>query len=200
MNINGNRMNFAYMDNLTLYGSGNAILHLHFLPFGEDWVDQRNTSWNAPYTFSGKEKDAETGYGYFGARNYDSGLSIWLSIDPMSDKNPSVSPYNYYANNPLMLVDPKGEDEYDVTEIGKITGKANSDNDVFYMVDSEGNRTGNQLRFEGKIVESEFSMTSNEGYKANCVEISNLENAEKVFPILPKKLIFPKTKNDIFFK
>jgi RHS repeat-associated protein len=62
--------------------------------------------WSTPYTFSGKEKDAETGYGYFGARYYDSGLSIWLSVDPMSDKYPSMSPYNYCANNPVKLVDP----------------------------------------------------------------------------------------------
>ncbi len=108
MNINGNWINFAYMDNPTLYGSGNAIQHLHYLPFGEDWVDQRHSSWNAPYTFSGKEKDAETGYGYFGARYYDSGLSIWLSVDPMSDKYPIMSQYNYCANNPVMLVDPDG--------------------------------------------------------------------------------------------
>jgi RHS repeat-associated protein len=74
---------------------------------------QRNSSWNAPYTFSGKEKDVETGYGYFGARYYDSGLSIWLSVDPMSDKYPSMSPYNYCANNPVMLVDPDGREVFD---------------------------------------------------------------------------------------
>ena len=91
-------------------GSGNAIQHLHYLPFGEDWVDQRNASWNAPYTFSGKEKDVETGYSYFGARYYDSGLSIWLSVDPMSDKYPNLTPYAYCANNPVILVDPDGMD------------------------------------------------------------------------------------------
>jgi len=90
--------------------TGRPIQHLHYLPFGEDWVDQRNSSWNAPYTFSGKEKDAETGYGYFGARYYDSGLSIWLSVDPMSDKYPSMSPYNYCGNNPVILVDPDGRE------------------------------------------------------------------------------------------
>jgi RHS repeat-associated protein len=90
--------------------TGRPIQHLHYLPFGEDWVDQRNSSWNAPYTFSGKEKDVETGYGYFGARYYDSGLSIWLSVDPMSDKYPSMSPYNYCANNPVILVDPDGRE------------------------------------------------------------------------------------------
>jgi RHS repeat-associated protein len=91
-------------------GKGYAIQHLHYLPFGEDWVDQRNASWNAPYTFSGKEKDVETGYSYFGARYYDSGLSIWLSVDPMSDKYPNLTPYAYCANNPVILVDPDGRE------------------------------------------------------------------------------------------
>ena len=95
-------------------GSGNAIQHLHYLPFGEDWVDQRNGSWSAPYTFSGKEKDVETGYSYFGARYYDSGLSIWLSVDPMSDNTPFATPYAYCINNPIILHDPDGRDWYEV--------------------------------------------------------------------------------------
>jgi RHS repeat-associated protein len=94
-------------------GKGYAIQHLHYLPFGEDWVDQRNASWSAPYTFSAKEKDVETGYSYFGARYYDSGLSIWLSVDPMSDKYPNLTPYAYCANNPVILVDPDGRDWYE---------------------------------------------------------------------------------------
>ncbi len=101
-------MNFAYMDKPTLYGSGNAIQYMHYLPYGEEWIDQQSTSWNAPYTFTGKIKDAETGYNYFGARYYDSKLSVWLSVDPMSDKYPSLSPYTYCANNPIMMVDPDG--------------------------------------------------------------------------------------------
>ena len=79
---------------------------------------QRTTSWNTPYTFSSKEKDAETGYGYFGARYYDSGLSIWLSVDPMSDKYPSMSPYNYCANNPVILVDPDGREFSPIYDTG----------------------------------------------------------------------------------
>ena len=60
------------------------------------------------HPFSAKEKDAETGYSYFGSRYYSSDLSIWLSVDPMSDKYPSLSPYTYCANNPVKLVDPNG--------------------------------------------------------------------------------------------
>ena len=60
------------------------------------------------YTFSGKERDAETGYSYFGARYYDAGLGIWLSVDPMTSKYPSLSAYVYCANNPLLYLDPNG--------------------------------------------------------------------------------------------
>ena len=76
----------------------------------------------APFTFSAKEKDAETGFSYFGSRYYSSDLSIWLSVDPMSDKYPSLSPYSYCANNPIKLVDPNGEEIYEFDENGKYLG------------------------------------------------------------------------------
>ncbi len=50
----------------------------------------------------------ETVYKYFGARYYDPGISIWLSVDPLSDLFPGYSPYNYALNNPLRLIDPNG--------------------------------------------------------------------------------------------
>ena len=102
---------------------------------------QRNSSWNAPYTFSGKEKDVETGYSYFGARYYDSGLSIWLSVDPMSDKYPNMSPYNYCANNPVILVDPDGRDIYTFDDNGNIyLFEANdSKTDHLVVLDKNGN-------------------------------------------------------------
>jgi RHS repeat-associated protein len=62
------------------------------------------------YTFSAKERDSETGLSYFGSRYYSSDLSVWLSVDPMSAKYPSLSPYTYCANNPVKVVDPNGED------------------------------------------------------------------------------------------
>jgi RHS repeat-associated protein len=88
--------------------SGNAIQHLQYLPFGEDFVSQQSTSFASRYTFSAKEKDTETGYSYFGARYYDSDLSVWLSVDPMADKYPSMSAYMYVMGNPIVLKDPDG--------------------------------------------------------------------------------------------
>jgi len=88
--------------------SGAVNQHLQYLPYGEDFIYQRNSSWNIPYTFSGKERDSETGYSYFGARYYDSDLNVWLSVDPII--KPNESPYLYCAGNPVILIDPNGED------------------------------------------------------------------------------------------
>ena len=64
-------------------------------------------------TFTGKETDWETGYSYFGARYYDPTLlTSWTAVDPMADKYPSLSPYNYCAWNPMKIVDPDGRDWY----------------------------------------------------------------------------------------
>ena len=73
-------------------------------------LPQGNLAATASYTFSAKEKDSETNLSYFGARYYSSDLGIWLSVDPMSDKYPSLSPYVYCANNPVKLVDQNGEE------------------------------------------------------------------------------------------
>ena len=62
------------------------------------------------FVFNGKEKDQESGFHYYGARYYWSELLTgWLSVDPMMDKYPSISPYAYCAWNPIKLVDPDGE-------------------------------------------------------------------------------------------
>ena len=71
---------------------------------------------NSSYTFSAKEKDSETGLSYFGSRYYSSDLSVWLSVDPMSDKYPYQSNYVYCGNNPIKVVDTNGEDEWEVNE------------------------------------------------------------------------------------
>ena len=58
-----------------------------------------------------EQRDEETGYGYFGARYMDNVLmTMWLSVDPMADKYPYISPYAYCAWNPVKLVDPDGRD------------------------------------------------------------------------------------------
>jgi RHS repeat-associated protein len=134
--------------------SGAVNQHLQYLPlrqaqgsaFGEDFIYQRNSSWAVPYTFSGKEKDSETGYSYFGARYYDSDLSIWLSVDPLADKYPSMSAYMYVAGNPVMLVDPDGRDWFQ----NELTGDVYYNSDMRKGQEGTGAMTGEGWQHLGK--------------------------------------------------
>ena len=62
-------------------------------------------------------------YTYFGARYMDHELTtMWLSVDPMADKHPSISPYAYCAWNPIKLVDPDGKESMETDIVNKKTG------------------------------------------------------------------------------
>ena len=91
--------------------SGVAVQHIQYLPYGEPYINQHPFGYSERFTFTGKEKDEETGYGYFGARYMDHELmTMWLSVDPLADKYPGISPYAYCAWNPVKLVDPDGRE------------------------------------------------------------------------------------------
>ena len=93
------------------------------------------------HTFSTKERDTETGLSHFGSRYYSSDLSIWLSVDPMSGKYPHQSNYVYCSNNPIKIVDPDGDDEWEVNEItGRIKHYSNDRPDKLFVTTADGQR------------------------------------------------------------
>jgi RHS repeat-associated protein len=66
-----------------------------------------------PYKFTGKERDAESGLDYFGARYYGSGMGRFMSADPLMASAHASDPqswnrYAYTFNNPLRYIDPDG--------------------------------------------------------------------------------------------
>ncbi len=67
------------------------------------------------YKFTGKERDNESGFDYFGARYYSNGLGRFISTDPIHFQASMLRDpqrfnlYAYVRNNPLRFVDPKGE-------------------------------------------------------------------------------------------
>ena len=88
-------------------------------------------------------------HGYFGQRYMDSELSVWLSVDPMSDKYPHQSPYSYVGNRPINVIDPNGMDEWEVDEGGNVINHIKTDkHDAFYIVNK--NDDGEWQRVEGK--------------------------------------------------
>ena len=75
-----------------------------------DTIKAQNSSFDAEFKFLGKELDAETGYTKTDNRYYWAEAGVFLSVDPLSEKYPMLSSYNYAGNNPLIFKDPSGLD------------------------------------------------------------------------------------------
>ncbi|QOJ28871.1 MAG: RHS repeat-associated core domain-containing protein [Ignavibacteriales bacterium] len=94
---------------VTINKQGTILFAADYWPYGEKMAEYNLVTGTVQrYIFTEKERDTETGYDYFGARFYDSDLGRWMTVDPLMDKYPGWSPYNYVMNNPLVLVDPDG--------------------------------------------------------------------------------------------
>lgn len=87
---------------------GEVVQHIEYVPFGEVFIEERNSVWNTPYLFNAKEFDEETGLYYYGARYYEPRLSLWLSTDPAQEKTLHLTTYNFSQNNPINYIDADG--------------------------------------------------------------------------------------------
>jgi RHS repeat-associated protein len=93
-------------------GQVQVVSRHDFKPFGEEVAPQ-----NPPVDkrlFTGKERDAETGQDYFGARYYRADLGRFTTTDPVQTWDENLADpqrwnrYGYVRNNPLKYVDPDG--------------------------------------------------------------------------------------------
>ncbi|WP_372472544.1 RHS repeat-associated core domain-containing protein [Capnocytophaga sp. ARDL2] len=66
----------------------------------------QTTNFNNGYKFNGKELDDATGMSYYHARYYDPRISLFVSVDPLTEE--TFEPYSYVGNNPIMFIDPTG--------------------------------------------------------------------------------------------
>ncbi|QOJ28869.1 MAG: RHS repeat-associated core domain-containing protein [Ignavibacteriales bacterium] len=96
---------------VTINKQGTVVYAADYWPYGEKMAEYNSgTGTVQRYIFTEKERDTETGYDYFGARFYDSDLGRWMTVDPLADKYPGWSPYNYVMGNPLNSFDPDGKE------------------------------------------------------------------------------------------
>jgi RHS repeat-associated protein len=106
-----------------------AVVERHdYLPYGEEWCGTAvcsSPTQRQPLRFTGKERDAETGLDYFGARYYGSKAGRFTTTDPVYTWEENlVDPqrwnrYAYARNNPLKFVDPDGRNPARALEIGR---------------------------------------------------------------------------------
>lgn len=132
-------LHFALSDPLgtkrvQITSAGVTELNCVSLPFGNNLGNTRESNCTAvgnggtdstEQHFTGKERDAESGNDYFGARYYASAMGRWISPDSGADavvgvpvpfaelENPqSLNLYAYAGNNPLKHTDPDGQNYY----------------------------------------------------------------------------------------
>ncbi len=84
---------------------------IDYYPFGK--ILREYNLENEKFKFTGKERDAESGYDYFKARLYDSDFGRFLQVDPLGGERANIDPYHYSSNNPIIRIDPDGK--WDIT-------------------------------------------------------------------------------------
>ena len=129
-------------------GKGKPIQYIHYAPYGELIGNQQAAGYDERYKFTGKERDWETGYYAFGARYLWSDAGTWLSVDPLADKYPNISPYAYAAWNPVKYVDPDGRDIYTFDSDGNFTG---------YIIKQEGDHIGRIYLSDDNYIDFTFN-------------------------------------------
>ena len=144
------------------FTAGQVYAYDDFYPFGQQ-MDGRSMTVGADgrYKYTGKERDAETGWDYYGARYYDPRVGRWLGIDPLAQTNPNLSPFAYCANNPLKFIDADGRN-YGVTidhEKKTVTISA-----TYYVSDDESREAAEQGAAEWNAYTGTYTTGDGEEY------------------------------------
>ncbi|MCB9341361.1 MAG: hypothetical protein H6577_24825 [Lewinellaceae bacterium] len=88
----------------------------HYYPFGMEmegnwrFIQDSVVDWTNYYRYNGKPFDRELGLEWYmyGARMYDPAVGRFTGVDPIAEKFPHLSAFNYASNDPISKVDLHG--------------------------------------------------------------------------------------------
>lgn len=94
---------------LELDDMAQVITYEEYYPYGStSYQAVRNqTETTKRYRYTGKERDEECGFYYYGARYYASWLGRWISADPIGIAD-SLNSFQYASSSPMQWIDLKG--------------------------------------------------------------------------------------------
>jgi RHS repeat-associated protein len=100
-----------------------VLQETNYYPFGLAFTGVDLKTDKNKFLYNGKELqvDGDLGLYDYGARYYDPQIGRWHSIDPMAEKFYGINPFNYCADNPVLLNDLSGKDwtiNYDIDKDG----------------------------------------------------------------------------------
>ena len=113
--LGNTRLTFADVDEDGSIDINTEILQTNdYYPFGMSHAKDVNlvASPSNDYQYNGKELQDELGLNWYdyGARMYNPAIGRWNGVDPQSEKYTPLTPYDYVGANPMIRIDPNGED------------------------------------------------------------------------------------------
>ena len=111
----GNHLGSA---SLELDEQAQIISYEEYTPYGSTSYQAVRSQTETPkrYRYTGKERDAESGLYYHGARYYAPWLGRWVSVDPAGMMD-GVNLYAYAIANPLNRYDPDGTQSHSIADL-----------------------------------------------------------------------------------
>jgi RHS repeat-associated protein len=92
--------------------AGGLITYEEYSPYGNSTYQAGTGASEVSlkrYRYTGKERDEESGFVYYGARYYTPWLGRWTSCDPIGVKD-GMNVYSFVHNRPNVEIDPTGRD------------------------------------------------------------------------------------------
>lgn len=100
------------------YYNADVITATDYAPFGMTMSGRKYNNSSYRYGFNGKENDNDVkGEGNqqdYGMRIYDPRIGRFLSVDPLMQKYPWYTPYQFAGNRPIIAIDVDGLEPHDV--------------------------------------------------------------------------------------
>ncbi len=154
--------------------SGTAVERHDYMPFGEECAtgpcaSNPGVAGGQTRKFTGKERDQETGYDYFGARYYGSKTGRFITIDPVYTWRENLEDpqcwnrYAYGRNNPFRFVDPDGRElrTAELARMQEIAGPAGHKIAIVNgKVDVSGLTSGDLANNEGATLIQELATST----------------------------------------
>ncbi|MFJ6539129.1 RHS repeat-associated core domain-containing protein [Streptomyces sp. NPDC091385] len=173
--VTGTKLNFLAADHhgtasIALDATSYAVTKRYSTPFGAP-RGTKPTGWPDDKAFLGKPADDSTGLTHVGAREYDSTVGQFVSVDPVLalDQHQSLNGYAYGNNNPVTLSDPTGLHTWESDEGGWIDSGGNGGTKTVQNRDKARQRgNGGLNRPSGGTVSSDSSGNTSSGPYYSC--------------------------------
>jgi RHS repeat-associated protein len=151
--------------------NANVIQAGNYYLFGMQFQEyQKEGSVNNLYKFGDNEEQEAMGLGWLdhGARMSMPEIGRWFNIDASSERYYDFSPYSYAINNPLLIVDPDGNDVIPIDGGVRFTG--NDAISMFKMFQSATSQFVNNEFEEGRATQRITSFDFSAKWTLNSVD------------------------------